>query len=129
MIKVLLVDDEKDFGYLLKRNLEITGKFQVLYTPNGREGVEIAKKEKPDIIILDLIMPDIGGEETAALLKQTKETTSIPVIFLTMIVDKKNFEEVTSRSKEYKFLAKPVTPDGLIEVIEHVLSTNLPPHE
>ncbi|OQX87156.1 MAG: hypothetical protein B6D55_04195 [Candidatus Omnitrophica bacterium 4484_70.2] len=68
MRKILLVDDEENFCYFVKRNLELTGEFKVFTANNGEEGLEIARKERPDLILLDIFMPGMSGSEVAAKL-------------------------------------------------------------
>jgi len=59
--KILLVDDEEDFCFFVKLNLERTGKYQVFTATNGMEGIRLAKQLKPDLIFLDIVMPKMGG--------------------------------------------------------------------
>ena len=81
-IKILLIDDEKTAHVLLKAVLGSRG-FEVVSAMNGEEGLAMAVSEKPDIILLDVIMPTIKGREVCRRLKKDANTSSIPVIFLT----------------------------------------------
>ncbi len=78
---ILVVDDEKDIVDLLKYNLEKEG-FAVLTAPNGKKALEQAAK-KPDLILLDVMMPEMNGYDVVKELKKNKKTESIPVVFLT----------------------------------------------
>ena len=69
-IKVLIIDDEVDFCYFVQKNLMRDGMFDVIIATNGKDGIELAKNEEPDIILLDLFMPDMPGEDVAAALKE-----------------------------------------------------------
>ena len=79
---ILVIDDEKDLLKLLRYNLEKEG-YRVLSAETGEKGFEAAKAERPDAIILDLMLPQIDGLEVCRLLKVTKETQRIPVLMLT----------------------------------------------
>ena len=78
--KLLLIDDEEDFCFFVKLNLERTGKFEVLTTINGNEGIIMASRERPDLILLDIIMPEISGGKVAELLLESPKTSNIPVL-------------------------------------------------
>ncbi len=79
---ILAIDDEKDIINLLRYNLEKEG-YQVLSASTGESGLELAKSKKPELILLDLMLPGIDGLEVCKLLKNLKETRHIPVIMLT----------------------------------------------
>lgn len=68
--KVLMIDDEADFCYFVKKNLMQLDMFDVLVATNGRDRIKMAKDERPDIIPLDLFMPDMPGKDVAAALKE-----------------------------------------------------------
>jgi len=75
-IKVLTIDDEVDFCYFVQKNLIQDGRFDVLIATNGKDGIELAKEEVPDIILLDLFMLDMPGEDVAFLLQQINGSSS-----------------------------------------------------
>lgn len=119
--KILLVDDEVSFIRLLKLNLEQTGKFEVRTENKGSLAVQTAKAFKPDLILLDIIMPDMDGSEVASRLKNDPATRDIPILFLTALVKD---QEVASKSGTiggFIFLAKPITTDELITNIDRTL--------
>ncbi len=80
--RILLIDDEKDIRQILRAILENEG-YQILEAADGREGFEKALAEKPDLIILDIMMPNLDGFGTAEKLKTNKDTFGIPIIMLT----------------------------------------------
>jgi two-component system sensor histidine kinase/response regulator len=82
--KILIVDDVVS-NVLLLKILLTNEKFQVCTANNGRTCIEVAKKEHPDLILLDVMMPDINGFDTAVVLKKDEETKDIPIIFLTAL--------------------------------------------
>jgi CheY-like chemotaxis protein len=122
MKKIVLIDDEEDFCYFVKKNLEHTGEFEVITTSNSKKGVELVKKEKPDLVLLDILMPGIDGGSLRQSLSEDKATSDIPVIFLTAVVDREDFgKELIKERGGQKFLAKPISPDELIGAINKVL--------
>ncbi|MDD5019855.1 MAG: response regulator [Candidatus Omnitrophica bacterium] len=116
--KILVVDDEVDFTKLIKLNLEQTGKFEVRTENRGAAALAVAKDFKPDLVLLDVLMPDIMGSEVAAQMKEDGDTKDIPVVFLTAVVGR---EEVVQRGGViggHVFIAKPVNVKQVVEVIE-----------
>jgi two-component system, OmpR family, phosphate regulon response regulator PhoB len=114
--KILIIDDEVDFTKLVKMNLEETEAFQVKVENKGERGLSVAKAFKPDLILLDVMMPGIDGADVCNQLKNDPETTGIPVIFLTAIVR----EEDIAANRQIRgniFIAKPVELKSLVEVI------------
>ena len=120
--KILLVDDEKDILEFLSYNLEKEG-FSVSTAINGKLAIELAKKFKPDLIILDVMMPEMDGITTCAELRLIPELESSLILFL------------TARSEEYSELAgfeagaddyvtKPIKPKLLISRIKALLKRN-----
>ncbi|MFZ2394957.1 MAG: response regulator [Smithella sp.] len=101
----MIIDDEVDFCYFVQKNLMLDGRFNVLVATNGKDGIELAENELPDIILLDLFMPDMPGEDVAAALKENNATADIPILFVTALAtndDIVNHDENTLR--------KPTTP-------------------
>ena len=122
-IKVLVIDDEVDFCYFVKKNLMRDGMFDVIIATNGQDGIELAKNEEPDIILLDLFMPDMPGEDVADALKENTVTADIPILFVTALATNDDVVD----SKENKIgnnyiLPKPIRTKKLIETIMNILS-------
>jgi len=84
--KILLVDDEVDLTELLKATLEKTDKYEVRVQNRGSRGLDSAKLFKPDLIVLDISMPDMDGAEVAQMMMGDEEVKKIPIEFLTSIV-------------------------------------------
>jgi len=117
--KILVVDDEVYILHILDFSLGAEG-FEVLSANNGELAVEKAKIEKPDLIVLDIMMPVLDGYETCRRLKQDTETKDIPVILLTAKgrdVDKRLGYEVGA----VDYIVKPFSPSRLIERIEEII--------
>lgn len=82
-MKILLIDDEDDIRTIAHMALSRVGKMDVVEASGGAEGVLLAEKEKPDVILLDFMMPGMDGLQTLKALKDNPATAAIPVIFLT----------------------------------------------
>lgn len=119
--KLLIIDDEEDFCYFVKLNLERTGKFQVSVASQARAGISLAKVNQPDLILLDILMPDMDGSQVAEDLLLEPTTKKIPIVFLTALAQKKEVESAEGVIGGRTFIAKPVTPQELIARIETVL--------
>ncbi|HVF11101.1 MAG TPA: response regulator [Abditibacteriaceae bacterium] len=116
--KILAVDDEKHIVRLVQVNLEKEG-FEVVTAGNGREALEKVAADQPDLIVLDVMMPEMDGFEALKKLKEDPETASIPVIMLTAKAqDKDVFEGWKSGADLY--LTKPFNPQELITFIKRI---------
>ena len=119
--KILIIDDEKDFCFFVKKNLEAISNYEIITTNKGKKGIQIARKEKPDLILLDIMMPGIDGFEVLKRLKANERTQNIPVIMLTA---KDEDESKIKASGLYceDYLVKPVEKVILKAKIHKVLS-------
>ena len=122
--KILIVDDEKDLLAITKLNLERTNKYEVRTLPNAKDIISQVHNFSPDIILIDIVMPEIGGLEACEMLNKDSIGSKIPIIFLTAA------DKDTANLKAYRvgiadYIAKPVEADHLIAKIEKAL-INLP---
>ncbi len=118
--KVLLVDDEPNFLELVTYRLKNTD-YSVITASGGKECIELAIKSSPDIIILDIKMPELDGIATASKLKSIKETRSIPIIICTAVEEEE--DEVVARHLAVAgYFRKTSGAKDLIAMIEKVLS-------
>ena len=104
--KALIVDDNANNLLLEKDLLEVAG-FEVFVAQDTSDGIAIARKEKPDIIIMDVRLPDMRGPEAARTLRQNKETSGIPIVFVTasvMVEGKEELKDITNSG----FISKPI---------------------
>lgn len=119
--KILIIDDELSFGQILKLNLEKTGKYKVEIETRGAHALDAVRNFAPDVVLLDIIMPDVDGGEIACQIERDKNLKSIPVVFLTAAVT----EEDTAAQHDIiggrPFIPKPVTTAELIDFIEKTL--------
>ena len=104
--KSLVVDDNGSNLMLEKDLLEVAG-FDVFEAENAADGIAIARREKPDIIIMDVRLPDIRGTEAARILRQDKETSDIPIVFVTSSVMAEGREEIDAIPNS-GFIGKPI---------------------
>jgi CheY-like chemotaxis protein len=116
--RVLIIDDEIVFTQALKNGLERTGKYRVRVENEGALGVNAAKEFAPDIIFLDIVMPDMNGDDVAIELQNFSATKYIPIVFLTAIVTKDEIADSGSLIGTHQFLPKPVTLEQIMECIE-----------
>lgn len=122
--KILLIDDDPDFVETTRLVLE-SKPYEVITASDGSEGIAKAKKDKPDLIILDIIMPVKDGFVAAEELKKDPELQKIPVIMLTSFSEKVS-ETTLSRSQGLTldtedYVDKPVAPQELLRRIEKLL--------
>ena len=104
--KALVIDDNGSNLMLEKDLLEVAG-FEVFEAENASSGIAIARKEKPDIIIMDIRLPDMRGSEAARILRQDKETSVIPIVFVTASVLAEGREEIKDITNT-GFIGKPI---------------------
>lgn len=119
--KILVIDDEADFTKLIKLNLERTGQYEVKTENKGLLGLAAAKKFNPDLILLDVMMPDVDGGDVFYQLENDNETKGIPVLFLTAVAKKEEVEMGRGIIGGHTFIAKPVSARELISYIEKKL--------
>jgi len=115
--RILLIDDDTLLTGLLKVSLEKTGKFEVRMENKGSNGLNAAKAFMPDLILLDVMMPDADGGEVGNQIKNDDATKGIPIIFLTAAVTKEEIGKQCSIIGGHPFIAKPVSVDELINCI------------
>ncbi len=115
---ILIIDDEVSITKMVKLNLEQTGKYKVETENKGLSTLATAKRCKPDLIILDVMMPGVDGGSVAFQLKEDPETKSIPIVFLTAAVTEEETASKGGTLGGHPFIAKPVSLEKLIAFIE-----------
>ena len=125
MRKILIIDDEEDLTFFVKANLELSAECTVAVATSGKEGIKKAKEDKPDIILLDIMMPRMDGFEVLAEIKKSQKTLSIPVIMLTAKADDRSRCQAVSLYNE-DYIVKPVEIEVLKSKIEEVLNRRAP---
>jgi len=114
--KILIVDDEPDILRTVSFRLEKMG-YDILTATNGKEGLEIAHKKKPDLIFLDINMPVMDGYEVCRIIKTDTELKKIPVIFLTVSLPKSIIEKADGFNAD-DCVTKPFEPEVLLNKIK-----------
>jgi len=118
--KILIVEDSKDFLMVLKQGLIKEG-FVVLTTEDGDDGLVLAKKENPDLIIADIVMPTMDGITMAKKLKE--DNINIPIIFLTNISDAKHIRDALEAKIELDYIVKSdLNIDGIVDIVKSKLN-------
>jgi len=120
--RILLVDDEVSFTRLVKLEVEEAGGYEVRIVNRAMEALAAAKAFKPDLIVLDIIMPKLDGGMVAFQLMREKTLERVPIVFLTAIVSKEDLGTQTRVVAGNPFIAKPVSTEDLISCIERYLS-------
>jgi DNA-binding response OmpR family regulator len=126
-IKILIVDDDKDFCEANKMILEQAG-YEVLTAYEGKKGIELAKKETPNLVILDVMLPDINGFSVCQELKEDPLYATIPVLMLTSVgADETSYaEQIAEQHKADAYMLKPVTSEKLVDTIGAMLTAAKP---
>ena len=118
---ILLVDDDPDFVEAVRVIVE-NGGYEVEVAYDGQEGLEAVAERKPDLIVLDVMMPVMNGHEACAKLKGNEETAEIPIILLTSVADRVTTSTYTHRdmleSEAEDYMPKPVEPAELLDRIK-----------
>jgi two-component system alkaline phosphatase synthesis response regulator PhoP len=125
--KVLLVDDDVDFCEAAKLLLE-SNDYEVILAYDGKVGLEKVRAEKPDLVILDVMMPEMNGYDVCVILKSDPELKNIPVILLTA-VDQEIFrthytQHMGLMTEADDYIAKPVESEELVKRVEGFLGGN-----
>lgn len=120
--KILIVDDELDFLRIVKLNLEQTEKFEVLTLSSANELIAHLNNFKPDLILLDMVMPGIGGLEICDMLNADLLGKTLPVIVVSAL-DKDRDKLLAYKKGIVGYLTKPIEKDALIAKIESVLES------
>ncbi|CAN5794978.1 response regulator [soil metagenome] len=119
--QILLIDDQPDIQTVVRLSLKVVRGWQVFTASSGKEGIQQAKTHQPDAILLDVMMPEMDGPATLAVLKADPVTQSIPIIFLTAkarAIDRKKLYELGAQG----VINKPFSPTTLASQIAGFLS-------
>lgn len=115
--KVLIVDDEPDVLLLLAERLSKAG-YEVLKAQSGKECIESALKNSPDLVVLDIAMPGMDGSETATVLRSNPKTKDIPIMFLTCLFTKQEEKLCGHLLGQNFFIAKPYDATELLKEVD-----------
>lgn len=121
--KIVIVDDEDDIREVLRHAIEFAKDWHVLDARDGEEGLALIVRELPDAVLLDVMMPKLGGREVFRALKKDDATAGIPVVFLTASLQKQDLRDLELLGPR-AVLAKPFDPMTIADQIEQALGWN-----
>lgn len=119
--RILLIDDEETFTRTLKSYLEKTGRYEVRAEHEGARGLQAVREFAPDLVLLDVIMPDADGGHVAAQIREDLRMRAVPIVFLTAVVSREETSAHGGTIGGNEFLAKPVSAKEVLACIEHKL--------
>lgn len=119
--KILFVEDNEGITKVVTLVLESTNRYEVRVEHKGKEVINAAREFKPDLILMEDVLPDLDGTEVASLLMKERDLKDIPIIFLTTRLIPKDSAEDSRIIGGYTFLMKPANTDRLIECMEQKL--------
>ena len=126
--KILIIDDQPSEVKMVKMALE-QANYEVIYAYNGKAGIDKAKQEKPDLIVLDIMMPEKDGFIACGELKEGSETSTIPIIVLTSIESSSlifpDAESAADSPHADEYIDKPVDPNFLLKRVERLLKKSV----
>jgi len=116
--KILLVDDDPSISGLYKERLEVIDGFNVTICPNGSEAIEMLDKQNFDLILLDIMMPKIGGLDVLDVIKSKEKYQKIPIIMLTALIDEEPYKKSLIKGADDYIVKTKITPKELFEKIK-----------
>ncbi len=119
---ILIVEDDPDSRRLTRRILQISG-YTTIEATDGKQGVESAKAKKPDLILMDIMMPVMDGYAACSIIKADKATREIPVVMLTAMGYELN-KQLAEKIGADDYITKPINREELLDVINQLLPTS-----
>lgn len=119
--RVLVIDDESAFTRMVQLGMESTGSYTVQTLNESPRARTVAREFKPDVILLDVVMPEADGGDVATMLRDCPATKLTPIIFVSAMVSRKESNQGLYQSGGENFLAKPVDVETLSHAITQVL--------
>lgn len=126
--RILVVDDDRDCVAFAEAVLRRAG-YEVISATDGCQGLEKAKAERPDLIILDVLMPERDGWDTCDDLREAEETRRVPIVYLTCVAGPKTIygSHGAFETEWNEYLTKPVSPKHLVSVVQKLLEKTAVP--
>ena len=118
--KILVVDDERNLVRLVQVNLERAG-YVVIAAYDGKEALEVIARERPDLVVLDVMMPELDGFTVLERLRGNPETSEVPVVMLTARAQDEDYAKGLMRGADV-YLTKPFNPNELVTFVRRLLS-------
>lgn len=120
--RILVVDDEIIITRILKTYLDGTGNYDVMVENQATRALQLAREFQPDLILLDIQMPQLEGGELASLIQEDEALKGTPIAFLTALVQRREVRQSGGMIGGFPFIAKPFDPKIVIDTIETVLA-------
>lgn len=120
--RILIVDDEPNLSHLVSMYLERTQRFEVLVENRSSQALTRAREFKPDVVLLDVDMPGKDGGEVARDMRADAQLRSTPVLFFTSLISREEAGTKAAMRGSYRYLAKPVNSNVLVETIDIILA-------
>jgi two-component system sensor histidine kinase/response regulator len=114
---IVIVDDDVDVSQMTRMRLEQTGLYTVRVCNRGSEALAFIRKTRPDMVLLDIVMPDADGTEIAQQIKEDKSLAGIRVVFMTSLVEEGELDR-SSVIGGYPFISKPITGEALLKSVK-----------
>jgi len=118
--RILIIEDDVFIMDMYETKFKMAG-FEVLRAENGDKGIKVARKEKPDLIVLDIVMPQMDGLEVLKVAKGDSELKDIPVVLLTNLGQRENIEEGLKLGADDYIIKAHFTPDEVVGKVKKVL--------
>jgi len=126
--KILVVDDEPDFVRIVLAKLKSNG-YEAISAVNGKEGIKVTRLQNPDLIVMDIILPDMDGMDTARLLQADVKTENIPIIFISGAIvnmpENAGTRQANFNGKILTAIAKPFKVEKLLFEINQLFKFNV----
>ena len=117
--RILICDDDPVILRLLQVNLDLEG-YEVLLAHDGQEAYDVAEREVPDLVILDIMMPRMDGYQAVEALKSNEKTSSIPVVFLSAKAQQSDIDRGLHHGVS-DYLTKPFDPGQLLDIVKRLI--------
>lgn len=120
--KILVIDDDPGILRLLEKSLKGAHGYDVITAAESRVGFQMAKDESPDLIVLDVLIPDMSGGELAKKLQEDPQTKDIPIVFISVILEGGGKKRIEINGKPYRAISKPLYQPELLSAIRKTLN-------
>lgn len=121
MARILVIDDDASLLQMMSIMLKRAG-HEAILANSGQEGIQIARSDRPDVAIVDVMMPDLSGYEVCRILREDPQTVDIPLLILTALAQPEQRARAEDAGAD-QFVTKPVTRDDLVNAVTHLLET------
>ena len=119
--RILIVDDESTYTRMMKLVLEKTGLYEVCQENKGKQAAAVARAFNPDLVLLDVVMPDMDGGDVAISIREDPRLKNVPIVFLTALVGETEMRKGPVKRAGFRFLGKLASDAELFKCIEENL--------